>query len=51
MRYGNRIYFVIIIKDLGSEWDSQILLFVVFNIIIIILLGGGGVCDELVNLR
>ena len=41
VRYGNRIY-LCMIKNLSSEWYSQISLFVVFNIIIIIFLGGGG---------
>ena len=33
-------FILCIIKDLSSEWDSQISLFVVINIIIIIFLGG-----------
>ena len=33
-------FILCIIKDLSSEWDSQVSLFVVFNIIIIIFLGG-----------
>ena len=45
MRYGNRIY-LCIIKDLSSELDSQISLFVVFNIIIVIFLWGAYVASK-----
>ena len=45
VRYGNRIY-LCIIKDPGSEWDSQISLFVVFNIIIVIFLRGAYVTNK-----
>ena len=34
-------FILCIIKDLSSEWDSHISLFVVFNTIIIIFLGRG----------
>ena len=35
-------FILCMIKDLSSELDSQISLFVVFNIVIIIFLEGGG---------
>ena len=34
-------FILCIIKDLSSKWDSQISLFVVFNIIIVIIVLGG----------
>ena len=37
-------FILCVIKDFSSEWDSQILLFVVVNIITILFLGG--VCHE-----
>ena len=41
-------FILCIIKDFSSKWDSQISLFVVFDVIIIIFLGSGGagVCHE-----
>ena len=40
------IEFILCVKDLSSEWDSQISLFVVFNIINIIFLGGAYVSNN-----